>query len=366
MAWTTEEKIFIVEAYLRLNSAHLAQLQFKKQFGKLIFPTHSVIYNWVRRFRTYGTVNCLNKKDPGRESHSGRPKSSRSPNNIAAVRDSVIRSPCKSLRRRSQELGIEKESLRRILKTDLHLHPYRIQIKQALTPEDLRKRTTMCQWFCEMIDDDPEFLNDVWFSDEAHFLLSGHVNSKNNIFWGSAPPDYCLEKPLHSSKCTAWVAISKHGIIGPFWFEDVNGQAVTINTKRYVEVLRKFWAELGQRRGVTRAIQWFQQDGATPHTSNESLEWLHQHFPGRLISRRCDPEWSPHSPDLNPPDFFLWGYLKDRVYADNPQTISDLKAAITAAIQAIPRDACERVIENFHRRVKVCKQRRGAHLEHTL
>ena len=28
----------------------------------------------------------------------------------------------------------------------------------------------------------------VWFSDEAHFLLSGHVNSKNNIFWGSTPP----------------------------------------------------------------------------------------------------------------------------------------------------------------------------------
>ena len=55
--------------------------------------------------------------------------------------------------------------------------------------------------------------------------------------------------------------------------------------------------------------------------------------------------------NVNPPDFFLWGYLKDRVYADNPQTISDLKAAITAAIQAIPRDACERVIENFHRRV---------------
>jgi len=26
-----------------------------------------------------------------------------------------------------------------------------------------------------------------WFWDEANFLLSGHVNSKNNIFWGSKP-----------------------------------------------------------------------------------------------------------------------------------------------------------------------------------
>ena len=42
--------------------------------------------------------------------------------------------------------------------------------------------------------------------------------------------------------------------------------------------------------------------------------------------------WSQHSPDLNSPDFYLWGYLKDRVYEHNLQTIPDLKAAIRAEI----------------------------------
>ena len=191
------------------------------------------------------------------------------------------------------------------------------------------------------------------------------MNSKNNVFWGSLLPDYCLQRPLHPIKCTAWVAISKHGIIGPFWFEDDNGQAVTINTERYLQVMREFWAELGRRRGVRRAIQWFQQDGATPHTSNDSMAWL-QRFPGRLISRRSDPEWSPHSPDLNPPDFYLWGYLKDNVYANHPQTIPELKDSIAAAVNAISKEECRRVIENFVRRVQVCLQRQGAHLEHIL
>jgi len=86
-------------------------------------------------------------------------------------------------------------------------------------------------------------------------------------------------------KCTAWVAISKHGIIGRFWFEDDNEQSVTINTERYVQVLGKFWTALCRRREVVSILQWFQQDGAT-HTSNESLAWLQQHFPDRLISRR--------------------------------------------------------------------------------
>jgi hypothetical protein len=44
----------------------------------------------------------------------------------------------------------------------------------------------------------------------------------------------------------------------------------------------------------------------------------------------------PHSPDLNHPYFYLWGYLKDNVYENNPQTIGELKAAITAKIREIP------------------------------
>jgi len=99
---------------------------------------------------------------------------------------------------------------------------------------------------------------------QMDFLLLGDVNSKNNIFWGSTLVEHCLQRPLHSVKCTAWVAISKHGIIGSFWFEDDNKRSVTINTERYVHVLGKFWTAVGQHRGVVRVLQWFQQDGATP------------------------------------------------------------------------------------------------------
>ena len=66
----------------------------------------------------------------------------------------------------------------------------------------------------------------------------------------------------------------------------------------------------------------------------QTVAWLQQ----RLISRRCDPEWAPHSPDLNPPDFYLWGYLKDHVYETNIKTIKDLKTDTNAKIRAIPRE----------------------------
>ena len=171
MPRTTEQKMFIVEAYFRKKSIHAAQLQFKERFGCREFPVHSMIYRWVNKFRTRGTVHYLNRKDTNRQSHSGRPKSSRTPHNVAAVRDSVVHSTSKSVRRRSQELGINRESVPRFLIADLHMYPYRIQIKQQLTPDDMRKRVIMCQWFCDKIDAVPDFLDNVWFSDEAHFLF---------------------------------------------------------------------------------------------------------------------------------------------------------------------------------------------------
>ena len=130
--------------------------------------------------------------------------------------------------------------------------------------------------------------------------------------------------------------------------------------ERYIEVLKKFFANLRSRR------QWFQQDGATPHTANITMQWLDKRFLERLISRRRDPEWAPHSPDMNPPDFYLWEFLKDSVYESHPTSIAQLKQAITSKIRKIKKAKCMKVINNFARRIKECLKQNGGHLEHVL
>ena len=64
----------------------------------------------------------INSKSLG-DTYSGRRVSARTERNIDAVRDSVGRSPKKSIRRRSQELGIHREYVRHVLKFDLNLYP---------------------------------------------------------------------------------------------------------------------------------------------------------------------------------------------------------------------------------------------------
>jgi hypothetical protein len=75
-----------------------------------------------------------------------------------------------------------------------------------------------------------------------------------------------------------------------------------------------------------------QQDGAMCHTSNADTKETESYFGDRLISKNL---WPPRSPDLTPPDFFLWGLLKVRVYSSKPRTIDTLKDAMRREVAAI-------------------------------
>ena len=254
----------------------------------------------------------------------------------------------------------------RVLKLDLKLFPYLIQVKQKLTAQDKLARMEMCNWFNNKMEEDEDWINNVWFSDEAHFHLDGYVNSKNCVFGGAELPQEVLQQPLHSSKVTAWCAINSKTIIGPYWFKDDEGRTVTINQDNYHIVIRKFYASISRRRGIVINQQWFMQDGATPHTANATLELLMQKFGERVISRKTDNPWAAHSTDLNPCYSFLWGYSNDNVYAANPQTPQDLKTTVTRFIRAIPADICKRVVGNFAVGLNECLNQRGAHIEHIL
>ena len=88
---------------------------------------------------------------------------------------------------------------------------------------------------------------------------------------------------------------------------------------------------------------WFQQDGATCHTACDTLTLLHEKFEGSVISRGGDVHWPPRSCDLTPLDFFLWGFVKSRVYSDQPQTVAVLKANIRRVIGEIEPLLCDKV-----------------------
>ena len=180
-------------------------------------------------------------------------------------------------------------------------------------------------------------------SDEAHFHLSGTVNKQNFRYWAANNPRQLHKRPLHSPKVTVWCSVSQFGVIGPYFFEDEN-RTVTVTSARYVVMLETYLQHRLEEMAEDHDLEniWFQQDGATAHTARISLGVLQQMFPGRLVSLRGDIGWPARSPDLSMCDFFLWGYLKDKVFRHRPHTIEDLKQKITEEIEAIPVETCRK------------------------
>jgi len=119
-----------------------------------------------------------------------------------------------------------------------------------------------------------------------HTSLSGYVNKQNCRIWGDENPHVIHERPLHAQKVTVWCALWSGGVIGPYFFENNEGQTVTVNGERYRSMITEyFWNEL---EDIDVEDMSFQEDGATCHTSRATLDVLSKIFSGRIVSRHVD------------------------------------------------------------------------------
>jgi len=79
--------------------------------------------------------------------------------------------------------------------------------------------------------------------------------------------------------------------------------------------------------------------------------------------RSCgDIAWPAQSPDLTVPDFFLWGFLKDRVSRRRIMTIQELKQATVDEVAATDEDLWRRVYGNFQTHLQQCTDVNRGHL----
>ena len=102
-----------------------------------------------------------------------------------------------------------------------------------------------------------------------------------------------IEKPLYPQRVTVWCGFGVGGIIGPYFFLNEAGAAVSVNGLCYRTMINEFLCPELEYMDVGDV--YFQQDGATCHTSGETIGLLREKFPGRVISRNGDYNWPPRS-----------------------------------------------------------------------
>ena len=102
------------------------------------------------------------------------------------------------------------------------------------------------------------------------------------------------------------------------------------------------------------------------------LDFLYETFNLYVMSHRF-PElheggklWLPHSPDINPWDFFLWGFLKEKVFQKRPENVAQLRAHIVKLCRSLSEDLCRKVVTNARVHLQEVVRQNGGHIEHVL
>ena len=94
-----------------------------------------------------------------------------------------------------------------------------------------------------------------------------------------------------------------------------------------------------------------------------NIWFLDATFSNRWIGRDGLTPWPPRSPDITPLYFFLWRYVKDKVFSTPVPDIINLKAKITDAFATITEDMLENMWREIDCRLDVLRATKGAHVE---
>ena len=74
--------------------------------------------------------------------------------------------------------------------------------------------------------------------------------------------------------------------------------------------------------------------------------------------------WPPRSPDLTHPwIFFIWGFIKSKVYVRNYESLEELKVSIAAAFRELTPAMVTSTLKNMEKRLRKIDQREGGHIE---
>ena len=281
---------------------------------------------------------------------------------IAQVEEFFLRNPKSHIRAAADDLELSITTVWRILRLQLKWKPYKTLRVNKLTAKNMEDRVEFCHWFLAQDDD---FCQRIIWSDEKRFVLHQGPNSKNDVIWAPWNPEEEEEcRRQGDTKLMAWCGLVDGKMLTVRWMVDKDGRPASVNGERYGDLLKQVWPEVRQRS--SRRNYWWMQDGATSHTTNDNLNFLREKFRGRVISRRSDYLWPPYSPDINPLDFFAWGYLQAAVYCIKPSNVDELRAAVEDVAATVPEEMIRDAAQNVVKRCRACIEASGGHFEYFL
>ena len=365
--FTKDQEIFIIEQFSIFKSPTAVKRRFLAKFRD------TLNFNWLKSLQPKNFQRVYDRflnngiaSTPHSQHIRGVEKTD--PEKITLIQNYFIEKPMNSLHQAEIDIKIPTSTLSRILRQKLKFKPYKFTLSQMLNEAQKSARLKFCEW---LLSQPTELIFDIIFNDEKWFQLNQHPNHQNTRYWGVAKPNFTLNlKNLNVTKIMCFVIIVQ-GQAFLYWHVDENGKNVSVNSAQYIKSVIDLLENLPI--GKLKSFYWWSQDGAPPHTSKLTMDFLKKIFGNRIISRQLKnfkipdvPEWPPHSPDLNPLDYSFWGQAMQKVWEAKPSNINELKSIVENFFVNLSPDFVKKCVANIQKRATLCVQQKGGHFEHLI
>lgn len=277
---------------------------------------------------------------------------------VKAVREKIRRNPQRSARKLASEHNISYTSMRRVLRYDLKLKPYKKKRRHGLTIKNIENRKQKCRVLLKR-----HAGSNIVFCDEKLFLLQPSLNVQNDRVYAVTLEDIPQNKRAaqrfqNVPKIMVWGAISTEAKF-PLVFIKNN---IRINAEYYKRnILQQHL--LPNAKKIFGNRKWvFQQDGAPAHRAKTVQRYLKEHVPDFIDK----DSWPAASPDLNPLDYFVWGYMLSKLKDLNIAKVTNLakfESILVKIWDEMPMDIVRAACNSFSERLRRVVKENGGRIE---
>lgn len=335
-------------AKLERNASETFELM-QKVYGNECM-SRSNVFLWHKRFLE--GRNALED-----EKHTGRPSSCQTPAMIEKVDDFVTNNRCATLRMMEESLGINKETIRKILNEDLGKTKVCAKfVPHTLSNDQKASRIAHCRDVISAAESDSKFLQSIITGDETWCFQYDPKTKRQSAEWKreNSPQAKKTRKVPSKIKVMLITFFDSKGII----HKEFAPTGQTITGEFYLNVLKRLLARIHRIRPEYRdENSWcLLHDNAPSHKSLIVTRYLAK----QKVSVLSHP---PYSPDLAPCDFALFPKLKIKLKGSYFDDVSAIKKSSTHVLEAIPQNEFENIFQSLLNRCHKCIEARGEYFE---
>lgn len=294
-------------------------------------PSLRTVQEWCRQWSSGDVM------DFDRPAGSGRPRTSRTPENIQIVKELIELDRQLSCEDIADLSGIPSSTVHRILTQDLGLRSLLAHwVPHELTEDQKKARVICAKAICECVEMEKAVRN-LLITDEK-WLYHRSIGSKNsNRAWvdtaaGDQRPQVA-RRSLSDKKTMIIVGVCFDGKS----HVEVVEKGSSVDGERYCRFLANAFRNFRRLRSGSLEFNdaSIQHDNARPHISHHTMHYIEQR--GAKLLRQ-----SPYSPDFNMLDRFVFAKMEQLRVKINFNNEEDVKTFATDVLKEISIDDWKR------------------------